>query len=615
MSTTPQNEWRKTTQDLMPAQITPTPPGHYDLYPGFPVGAGQIEVGFDALAARLAEHAEVVIDGFVGVFWDDFRARLDRALAAAGRTAAWVDVADALLPEDELMKKIAPFLGGDDPIFGTRFTGGLGDFFDTERLSALGEQAGGSADLTIWYGCGAALAHAGGYLVYVDLPKNELQFRARGGTVRNLGAKEALPPKPAYKRFYFVDWPALNAHKATLLTSIDLVVDAQRPDEPALTSGDTFRAALDKMAHNCFRVRPWFEPGPWGGQWCREKIAALPEAPNYAWSFELIVPENGLLLESDGTVLEVSFDWLMYRDSRAVLGESAGFFEHEFPIRFDFLDTVDGGNLSVQVHPQPPYIRRHFGERYTQDECYYILDARPGAEVNLGLQDNIDPAAFRAALEHSFQQAEPVEMDRYVQTHPAARHDFFLIPHGTVHGSGVGNLVLEISATPYIFTFKLYDWLRPDLDGKPRPLNIARGMENINFARKGATVSQELICRPETIAEGDDWSCEHLPTHADHFYDVYRYNFADRYAAETAGSPHVMSLVEGTRVTLRTGGGVEQSFNYAETFVVPAAAERYELINAGSAPARVVMCCIKPDWADILQRTGNWDHTTPHESE
>src|SRR5690606_18339481 len=127
-------------------------------------------------------------------------------------------------------------------------------------------------------------------------------------------------------------------------------------------------------------------------------------------------------------------------------------------------DTMAGGNLSLQVHPAPDYIRERFGETFTQDETYYLVDCASGAKVYLGFQEGVDPAEFRAALEESAGSGKAVDVERYVKTVPGERHGFYLIPHGTVHCSGTDNMVLEISATPYIFTFKLYDWLRLDLE-------------------------------------------------------------------------------------------------------------------------------------------------------
>lgn len=400
-----------------------------------------------------------------------------------------------------------------------------------------------------------------------------------------------------YKCFYFVDWPALNRHKADLLPGLDLIVDGQRPASPAFMSGDDLRAGLTRMSRNYFRARPWFEPGPWGGQWIKEHIPRVPsEVPNYAWSFELIAPENGLTFESDGARLEVSFDFLMYQDHEAVLGTSAQRFGFAFPIRFDFLDTVKGGNLSLQCHPRANFIRRHFGELFTQDETYYILACEPGAQVYLGFRRDIDPDAFREALEQSAAESVEVDVEAFVQTLPAEKHDLFLIPSGTVHCSGAGNMVLEISATPYIFTFKMYDWLRLDLEGRPRPLNIERAFENLRFDRKGTRVRDELVATPVVREEGPGWQLVHLPTHSEHFYDVHRFDFEDAVEAATDGSPHVLSLVEGQSIVLETASGMRQRFNYAETFAIPAAAGQYRLVNEGSEPARVVKAFMKSDF-------------------
>lgn len=587
--------FRKSGQALLPASKPNNGISNkgYDIYPVFHVPGNQIFEGVDSLADYCLAQKTIIIDGYVGIFWEDIQNRLTEIFEEKKVRFQIRMTSEWFLSEQEISRLVNPYLGEKGSVWGTRCDYELEDFFNKESIHQC--QSDADADINIILGPGAALSGWKVPIIYFDLPKNELQYRMRAGRATNLGSQQIESSSAMYKRFYFVDWPVLNKHKKRLINQITIIADGQRPDSITWMHAQEMKTALSIMSENVFRVRPWFEPGAWGGQWMKNNIRGLnPDEINYAWSFELITPENGLILESNNRLLEISFDFLMFLHAKEVLGEKGyNRFMDEFPIRFDFLDTIRGGNLSIQCHPSPSYIKENFGENFTQDETYYILEAEQDAGVYLGFQENIEPQKFRKELEQSNRESKPVEIKDHVQYFKAQKHDLFLIPNGTIHSAGAGNLVLEISATPYIFTFKMYDWLRLDLNGQPRPINIEHAFNNLNFERKGEKVIRELISQPLLLEEGKGWKLFHLPTHPEHFYDIHRYEFEKEVEVTTEGSCQVLMLVEGSSVLVKTKNGYSQQFYYAETWVIPAAAEAYTIINEGNEPAKVVKAFLK----------------------
>lgn len=577
---------RKSRQPQLPKNIQTPADNAYNIYPVEPLGGNQIFDGYESLARWIIQQKGARLDGYAGVDWNLVRTQLITALHNQGANVCWYETRAWQKPEEEINTLIQPFLGPEGSVWGTKTTLQLADLYLPDLPTW---QPTTTNTITLLAGAGAGLSKWSVPIIYFDLPKNEIQYRMRAQSATNLAASKAAQ----YKRSYFVDWPLLNAHRRKIQQAIAIIVDAQHEESPNWAPFNTLRGGLQSMATNGIRARPWFEPGVWGGQWMKQHIPALSkEEINYAWSFELIAPENGLLFESNGLVMELAFDWLMQYESSAVLGVDADRFKEEFPIRFDFLDTFGGGNLSIQCHPSTNYIQKHFGETITQDETYYILDCKPGSGVYLGFNKDIDPTAFKRALEESQANNQAIDIEEYVQLLPAHKHDLFLIPNQTIHGSGINNLVLEISATPYIFTFKMYDWMRLDLDGMPRPINIEHAFHNLDFSRKGETVKRELVSKPQLLRSDQNHNLELLPTHAEHFYSIHRITLKNSVNITTDGRCHLLMLVEGQHVIIKTKQR-QYTLHYAETFVLPAAAGEYQLLNPDSQPILIIKAFVK----------------------
>ena len=396
----------------------------------------------------------------------------------------------AILPA-ELDAKIEHELT-DDPVFGIMTTWQMKNFYPEEALCAARGKIDAVTDgLVLVYGVGASLVERADITIYADITRWEIQLRFRKGQDNWHTAMHDLPQRAKYKRGYFAEWRWGDRIKDKLLPVFDYYLDTTSAGNPAIVPGTAYRDALSKAAAQPFRMVPYFDPGVWGGDWMKTHFDLPENGSNYAWSFDGVPEENSLLLDFGSCVVETPALNLVYAHPRELLGDRVhARFGKEFPIRFDMLDTMHGQNLSLQVHPLTEYIQSHFHMHYTQDESYYLLDAAGEAPcVYLGIKAGTKPEEMIDALQTAQNGGKPFPAEKFVNKIPVKKHDHVLIPAGTVHCSGADTMVLEISATPYIFTFKLWDWGRVDLDGKPPPstLNMVQPTSNGTVIPNGFT--------------------------------------------------------------------------------------------------------------------------------
>ena len=479
---------------------------------------------------------------------------------------------------EQLTEKMAPHLT-DDRVRGVMFYGRMEDFVDREAVKRIQSRIPEHGRVCI-YGVGAGLVHPADTLIYCDLARWEIQQRYRRGMPNFKQTNYDEDPLRKIKRGYFVEWRIADKRKMEIFEQIDWFLDSNQEGHLKMVAGEALREGLRQISGQPFRLVPYFDPGVWGGQWMKE-VCGLPEdEPNYAWSFDGVPEENSLYLRFHDVRIEIpAMDLVLYKPVELLGMKNYCRFGAEFPIRFDFLDTIGGQNLSLQVHPLTEYIRSHFGMTYTQDESYYILDAKESAGVYLGLKEGIDREQMAEDLKRSERGEISFPTDRYINYFPAKRHDHFLIPAGTIHCSAADTMVLEVSSTPYNFTFKLWDWDRVGLDGLPRPIHIQDGLNNIRWDRTTEWVKDNLVNQISVIDQADDVLEEKTGLHELEFIETRRFTASKKTYHDASDGFHICNLVDGKTAVIESSDGSFEPFtvHYAETFIIPAAVGKYTI--------------------------------------
>ncbi|MGV9701860.1 class I mannose-6-phosphate isomerase [Streptomyces sp. NPDC003483] len=563
----------------------------YDARPAYESTGGQVVAGWPAAVAGLpAGPLLLSVDGPAALDWDALTEGLSAALRSTGREVQLLDVRRHYGPAaaDRVAARPVP---ADDPFFTPLSEARVSDLFDiVPRAEKLPDEG-----VVVVFGPGAGLCEPD-VLWYADLPKRYAEAAVAHGRLP-VGVNLGRPGEPGdLVRLFYTDWPVLDRHRDALAPRVDRWIDLQDASTPASLDGTALRGTLEHLVRGPVRTRPYFNSTPWGGQWGVNELGFTPQAGNTALGYELIAPEAGVLIgDRNGPQVEVPFQLLCVLHPESLLGQEVHrAFGTSFPIRFDYLDTIGGGNLSLHCHPREQYMREVFGWSYTQHETYYVTASEPGAQVLLGLTENADPDLMRRQVEDAIAHDTPVPVEDHIQTHPATVGQLFMIPAGTPHASGAGNLVLEVSATPYLYSLRFYDWLRKNATGAARPLPYEHGFANLDTARRGEDVTKELIQQPRTLRAGEGWREEVIGALPEMFYAVHRLVVAPDtgISDDTAGRFHILNVAAGRGAVIETRDAGSHFLAFAETITVPAAVGPYRISAVGGDEVHLVKALV-----------------------
>ncbi|MBN3034198.1 MAG: class I mannose-6-phosphate isomerase, partial [Bacteroidales bacterium] len=426
---------------------------------------------------------------------------------------------------------------------------------------------------------------------YFDVTPKEVVLRAKRAEVVNLGDRSAKPFKALLRRCYYVDFEVAGKLRWELLKgdAIDFYMASTDAEHVMLLPGHSFSHILSALVRRPFRCKPVYLEGVWGGHYLK-KIRKLPESMrNCAWVFDLIPLEVSIVVRSREKTIEFPFFTLVQKEGEPLMGrECMDKFGGYFPIRFNYDDSFhSSGNMSIQVHSGHDYNVENFGEHGSQDESYYVVATGHGAVTYLGFNENASPDEFIQEARVSEKEHKRIDYRKYINHVKSEPGLQVLIPAGTIHSSGRNQVVLEIgSLTVGSYTYKLYDYLRADLDGKPRPIHTYHGDRVVVRERTTGWVKENLVQEPQLVSSGDGWAEYIIGEHNLVYFSLRRLEFETSVEGDTRGKFHVLNLVDGEEVLVQSveHPGFNFTQHYLDVVVVPANVGKYSITNLGNQP-------------------------------
>lgn len=562
---------------------------------------------------RTSNSIVVAMDGYIGADFQQIVNLLCQKLKLNSIKVETFNFKDVYKTAGELDEQFSENLKEDkakDPVllFGKLFKGCYEDLCDVSKLAKLVRRLSefrdkGSKEVFIIYGQGCSLKKLRSFYditCYFDVTPKEVIIRARKGSFINLGDTSAKPLKALLRRCYYVDFEVAGHLRWELLKedAIDFYLESNNQDNLKLIPRESFNSIMSTLVKYPMRCKPVYLEGVWGGQYIKN-LRNLPESMlNCAWVFDLIPLEVSIVVQAGEQLLDFPFFTFVQKQGEELMGkECLEKFGGYFPIRFNYDDSYHAsGNMSIQVHSGHKYNIDNFGEHGSQDESYYIVATGHGAKTYVGFNEDESPEEFISEARKSEKDFSPIDYQKYINHVESKPGMQVMIPAGTIHSSGRNQLILEIgSLTIGSYTYKMYDYLREDLDGTPRPIHSYHGEKVLARERTTSWVNKNLIQDPSLVRSGSDWAEYIVGEHDMLYISLRRLEFEKSIEDHTNGKFHVLTLVDGEKVIIQSADSPGLSFfqKYLDVVVVPANMGKYIIKNMGNQPVCIHKTMLK----------------------
>ena len=571
------------------------------------------------LADRAAKEGVVVaLDGYTTANWTVFVNLIARECCLLDLEFEAIDANAATLKSGkEIDAIIDPLLIWDtkiDPtlLYGKVYKGGYQGLMDEDRTEAFKKAVPASRQagkISVVYGYGSLipeLRELYDVKVFFDLTPMKSMLRIRRGEYSNLGKERPGIINRTIRRCYYCDFECAvrNRHELWENNVPDWYVLDNDPQNLQLMPFGTFSDICAQLVKYPFRAKPCYLEGVWGGSYMK-KLRNLPdEMRNAAWVFDFIPMEVSVVVEAGDEKLDINYCSFVHKEGVNLMGEDCvKKFEGYFPIRFNWDDSYHStGNMSIQCHSGGEYNVKNYNEFGRQDESYYVVVTGHGAKTFIGFRDDADIPQFFRDIEAADTEHKPCDYMKYVSYEESKPGLQVMLPAGTIHSSGRNQVILEIgSLTIGSYTYKMYDYLRLDFDGKQRPIHTRLGEENVRQDRRYSVIHdpespEYIVQKPRLAASGEGWEEYILGENPQVYFSLRRLEFEKKCEQDTGGKLfHVLTLVDGDAVRVRSVRHPERYFDlqFMDIVCVPADMGRYVIENLGREPVMVHKTCLR----------------------